>query len=627
MSQKRLIRGASSAGGGADGGGRPDRRRMLTVWCPHWPVVAAGIAGAPVRRPAIVLHANRVVAASLAATAAGVAIGQRRRVAQQRCPEAVLLDHDPDRDARLFDTVVAAVGELTPRVEVVEPGWLCVEARGPSRYFGGDEALGERLVATIGKALGRARSSTRLGIGVADGRFASAVAARLAARRSADDDRAARPVLVVAPGGSAAYLAPQPVAWLQETGEVDAELVSLFARLGLSTLGAVAALGRSDLADRFGPPGEHAHRLAAGADDRPAHGVEPSRLRHVERCFEEPVEQLQPLVFVGKQLADELTAELALAGLTCTRLVVIAETEHGERSERVWFRGRGLSATAMVERIRWQLDGWIRGTAVSSGPSAGVVLLRLDPDELRHDAGDQLRLWGGLSAADERAVRTVTRLAGLAGEQAVVVPVWQGGRLPGDRYRWVPATTTDLTDADDTAERLRPRLGGSADGSGRSITTSPRRRTAATRRAAGADSIGEAVAAAARRGPWPGALPAPSPAVVLRTGERAGDRAGDRAGNMVDGRDGIAAVVADEHGRPVSVGGRGELSATPATLAIAAGPAHPISGWAGPWPLDERWWDEHRHRRLARFQVVTADGAAHVVVVERQQWRVVASYA
>ncbi len=193
--------------------------------------------------------------------------------------------------------------------------------------------------------------------------------------------------------------------------------------------------------------------MASGDDERPSTATEPPQQRRAERIFDEPVEQLQPLAFVGKQLADELIAELSSSGLVCTRLVVTAETEHGERSERVWFRARGLSAGAMVERVRWQLDGWM---AQPGALSAGVVLLRLDADEVRHDGGDQLRLWGGLSAADERAVRTVARLAGLAGEESVRVPAWQGGRLPGDRYRWVPATTADLTDADDTASRLRP---------------------------------------------------------------------------------------------------------------------------------------------------------------------------
>jgi protein ImuB len=270
------------------------------------------------------------------------------------------------------------------------------------------------------------------------------------------------------------------------------------------------------------------------------------------------------LVFVGKHLADGLVAALVGEGRVCTRLVITAETEHGERCERAWYRAAGMSAPAMVERVRWQLDGW---ASQPGGLTGGVVLLRLDPDEVRGDDGDQLGLWGGRSAADERAARAVTRLTGLVGDRAVLVPAWHGGRLPGDRYRWVPAATTDVIDPDDTAERLRPAL----------------------------DS-----------GPWPGAVPAPAPAVVwpeVRPAE-----------------------LADAEGLPVRVSGRGELSATPATLAIDGRAPQPVTAWAGPWPLDERWWESWQHRRLARLQVVTADGAAHLVLAEHRRWWIAAAY-
>ena len=224
---------------------------------------------------------------------------------------------------------------------------------------------------------------------------------------------------------------------------------------------------------RFGPPGRHAHRLARGDDDRPAGGAEPPPERRVQQTFDDPVVLLDPLVFVGKHLADELVAGLAAEGRVCTRLVVTAETDHGERSERAWYRAAGMSAPAMVERVRWQLDAWMASGELSG---RGRPAAAWSPDEVRGDDGDQLRLWGGPSAADERATRAVARLTGMVGDRAVLVPAWRGGRLPGDRYDWVPASTTDLTDADDTAERLRPVL--------------------------------------RRRAPWPGSLPAPSPAVV-----------------------------------------------------------------------------------------------------------------
>jgi protein ImuB len=545
--------------------------RMVTVWCPDWPIVAAGVAAGG---PAVVLHANRVVARSPAAAAEGVVIGQRRRQAQQLCPDVALLDHDPDRDARAFEPVVRAIGRFAPRLEVVEPGWLCLGARGPSRYFGGDERLAERLVRAVhdeaGSAVpgvGRQPAIVSVGVGIADGRFAAAVAAR----------RAGRDPIVVALGATPDFLAPLPVAWLHHAGEVDPELVGLFARIGLARLGDLAALPAGDVLARFGPPGRHAHRLAGGADDRPAGGAEPPLERRVEEAFDDPVVQLEPLIFVAKHLADQVVAALAAEGRVCTRLGVTAETEHGERTERAWYRAAGMSAPAMVERVRWQLDGWMASGEVS----AGVVLLRLTPDEVRGDDGEQVRLWGGPSAADERAARTIARLAGMVGDQGVLVPAWRGGRLPGDRYCWVPASTTDLTDTDDTAERLRPlplESGNSGAGGG----------------------------VPGRAGPWPGALPAPSPAVVPPDAQQA--------------------ELLDATGRPVAVSGRGELSAAPAVLTVAGRPPLDVTAWAGPWPVDERWWEPSRHRRLARLQVVTADGSAHLVLAEHRAWWVAATY-
>ncbi len=65
------------------------------------------------------------------------------------------------------------------------------------------------------------------------------------------------------PGGSAAFLAPLPVAVLGLPA-----LARLLARLGVRTLGGLAALPEDSVRDRFGPEGEIAHRVAAGLDPR-----------------------------------------------------------------------------------------------------------------------------------------------------------------------------------------------------------------------------------------------------------------------------------------------------------------------------------------------------------------------
>ena len=203
--------------------------RLVTVWCPDWPVVAARVAPG---QPAAVFHANRVVARSPAAIAAGVLPGERRRSAQGTCPELLVIDHDPDRDARAFEPIIRAIAEMAPRLEVVEPGWVCLSARGPSRYFGGDQAMAERMVEIVHDTTG-----ARAGVGVADGRAAAAIAARRAARTPTG-------VVVIPPGGSPGSSprcrSPGCASWARST----AELVDLFVRLGLRTFGQLGHLGR-----------------------------------------------------------------------------------------------------------------------------------------------------------------------------------------------------------------------------------------------------------------------------------------------------------------------------------------------------------------------------------------------
>lgn len=437
--------------------------RLGVLWCPNWSVVAAH---ADPGEQVIVLHGNHVVAQSLAAGREGVEAGLRRRQAQAICPAARLVAHDPDADARQFEKVVTVIAELIPRVEVTEPGMLSFLAKGPSRYFGGEQAMAERMLRLATEVVGDDGPLSHslgavggFGIGIADGRFAAAISAR----RSAAGHH--QP-LVVAGKSTAAFLAPLPVLLLATVGGLEHDLVELLQRLGIRTLGQLAALSMADVTARFGWQGAFAHRLAGGGDDRPPDTADPPAGLVAMHVLDDPAHHVDMLVFIARHLADELVTTLAQDGKVCTRLVITAETDHGERNERLWYRSTGLSSAAMVERARWQLDAWVNG----GGLTAGVTMLRLEPVEVRRDDGVQLGLWGGRTQADEWAARAVARLATIAGAEHVRVPAAGGGRSPSDAYTWVPAVTADLADP---GERLTP-----------------------------------------VDGPWPGRLPSPAPAVV-----------------------------------------------------------------------------------------------------------------
>jgi protein ImuB len=85
-------------------------------------------------------------------------------------------------------------------------------------------------------------------------------------------------------------------------------------------------------------------------------------------------------------------------------------------------------------------------------------------------------------------------------------------------------------------------------------------------------------------------------------------------------------MVTDSAGTPVTVTGRGEVSADPVWLSVADGPSLVITAWTGPWPITERWWDPVSSCRKARFQLVTLDGSAWLAVVKDRRWLIEASY-
>ena len=539
--------------------------RTLAVGCPDWAAevaarrtLGAGRAGAA---PVAVVRVNRIVATTPAARAAGVRNGQRRREAQRACPGLVLLPPDPVADAQAFEPVVQALAGLAARIEVLRPGWCTIAARSASRYHGGDEALAAAVHAAAAAA-GPVGAGWR--VAIADGRFSALVLAA----RSPDT------AVVVPAGGSSGALAGLPVAAYLDAldaldpggpGDVDRpawrELTARFGRLGLRTLGDVAALPAADLTARFGPLGQAAHRWAAGIDPTPLALDTPVGHEAEVLELEPPVATAEPVAFAVRAVAEALCGRLAGAGRTCHELAVGIGTEHGEHDERRWRRELGFTAATITERVRWQLEGWAAGPAP---PTGGIVSVRLTPVEVVADTGRQGGFWGGRTDADERAARAVARLVGLLGPGAVLVPEWRGGRDPDEVCTLVPAVTVELTE-----------------------------------RAA-------AVAGRPGAGPWPGALPAPSPAWVAPAPE--------------------PVEVLGPGGEVVTVSGRGMLGVSPAWFAGPNRARVAVVDHAGPWPVEDRWWDPQRRRRRARLQLLLADGTACLVVREHGAWWLMAIY-
>ncbi len=347
----------------------------------------------------------------------------QRRVLVLRCPDWLTGDEDAGAAARAFEPVLAVIAEFCPRVEVLRPGLAAIAARGPARYFGGEETLAARLAEAV------SRRGITSQAGVADGLFAADLAARSGPAG-----------LVIPPGETQQFLAALPVAALRCAELLFGlpglpELTELLPRLGIHALGEFAALPAAEAGSRFGAQGLIAHRLARGLDPRPLAPHPPRLDLSVEQAFEPPAEQSEPVVFTAKALADRMHAQLAARGLVCVRVEVQVVCADGRELSRLWRHDGLLSALAVAERVRWQLDGWRAGPG-SPGKAApdeedgGITLIRLVPDQLVRATGHQLSLWGDAVVSD-RAARAAIRVQAMLGPAAVTRPVLSGGRSPG----------------------------------------------------------------------------------------------------------------------------------------------------------------------------------------------------
>ena len=559
--------------------------RRAVLWVPDWPVAAAVLEGLlDVAAPAAIHDQRGILVASAAARRAGVTTGMRRRVAQGLCPELTLLPADPVRDARSFEPLIQAAETVVAEVEVLRPGLLVMPARGPARYLGSEEALAEELVGAVADETG-----VECQVGVADGLLAAVLAARDG--------------ILVPTGAGPEYLAGQDVGALahatagRAAAAEIADLVDLLRRLGLRRLGDLAALDAGDVAARLGGVGLRARHLARGGDERPPAGSRPEEDVQAQVDLDPPAERSDRAAFAARALAEQLAERLLRRGAACGRLRVRARTEDGAELTRTWLLDGPASAAELTDRVRWQLDGWLAGRS-GAAPSAPLTRLELLALEVGPAGVVQDGLWGRARRGELQAGRAALRVQGMLGPDGVLVPVLQGGRDPRSRAR--------LVVWGDEPVPLRP-----------------------------------------PDAPWPGSLPEPWPATVPAEPIPVDvlDAAGRRVG--VDARARISAppmcvvrrVDGDTRVGPGSGagagagGGRGRRPAGRGPGGGAGGGAGGaptgaryegrVRGWAGPWPVVERWWEAGGggHRR-AHLQVELDDAPALLLTLTGGAWQV-----
>jgi protein ImuB len=372
---------------------------------------------------------------SAPAEAFGVVRGMRLGEAMSRCPALRLVPPDPEAVRSLWHAVLDRLEAIGAEVESDSAGAAFFESAGLRGLHGGDLA---GVLAAARRALG---PGARLG--AAPCRFA-AHAAALQARarrrgsaagsakgplRGAAAEAPLRGAVVVAGEAARDFLAPLPVALLRTRPELQA-LPEIFERLGIRTLGEVAALPSRAVAERFGHPGLLALDLARGRDNplAPRRPPEPvvERLDLPEAASGQQLERALELL-VARVLARRERRGRALRGLAVSARFVAGGTWRIAITLR--------QASADPERIRLAL-----GPRLAELP-APAESLALEVEAFGPPAHDQGRLLDEAAAVRRSRLGEAVRQARqAAGSEAAlkVLDVDPGSRIPERRAVLAP---------------------------------------------------------------------------------------------------------------------------------------------------------------------------------------------
>jgi DNA polymerase-4/protein ImuB len=300
---------------------------------PQWDGRPLVLGGAPGERKVVQL-------CSPEAEAAGVRPGLPLREVVPLCPEAMVLQPDPVRTAAVLEAVLSDLQHVSPTVEPADDGYLFLDLRGLQQLYADLENLEEAILKAVPPLL-------RPRLGFANGKFAAAVAARMA-------EPGEGKAMVIPATETRAFLAPLSVRHLLM---LDAEVQHRLELLGLHTIGELAALPFNAVQAELGPPGAHAWRVAHGKDTepviaRPVQAAVQDGLR-----FDDPLGSVDAVMAAIDQLLAHTYSQPALLGRSVRQVRLRALLSDGTSWERLYTFKEALSTRDAARRaLKSKLD-------------------------------------------------------------------------------------------------------------------------------------------------------------------------------------------------------------------------------------------------------------------------------
>lgn len=313
-----------------------------------------------------------------------------RSLASEQAARAVLLE---------------CLSRFSPRIQETSEQTACafvLDITGTERLFGSPAQVAERIRTALASA------GFRAAIVVSANYHAARIKAALT-----------RGMTVIPPGEEAAALAKLPIDALQ----LDEDHHETFVSWGIRMLGELAALPDVELITRLGPGARRWHELAAGICPHMFQPIEPEFILREFCEFEDHVELMESLLFIGARMIDCLVARATDRALSLALLTVRMQLAEDQIHQCV-LRPAIPSADRKFLLKLLQLE-----ISAHSPPSAVRAL------EITAEAGKsttvQLGLFSPQTPEPSRLDVTLARLRAIVGDDRVGSPVLEDTHRPG----------------------------------------------------------------------------------------------------------------------------------------------------------------------------------------------------
>ncbi len=253
-----------------------------------------------------------VSTASYEARRFGVGSAMPISEAWRRCPHGVYLHPDMEKYARESERIMEVFHRFTDLVEPISIDEAFLDVTGSARAMGTGEQIGRKLKDAI-----RKETQLTASVGVASSKLVAKIAS---------DMRKPDGLVVVPRGEEAAFLAPLPVRRLWGVGP---KMEEALAKLGVVTIGDLAALDPGRLERRLGTHGFDLQELARGEDNRDvvSEGAGAKSLGQ-EHTYGQDTSDPERLRATLLQLADAVAGRLRAHGLRARTVTLKYRDEH-----------------------------------------------------------------------------------------------------------------------------------------------------------------------------------------------------------------------------------------------------------------------------------------------------------